>query len=286
LKCLGNGKDLTSVLGVSYKENGNIIQNANRPPIKDYENLKYALREAVDMNDYNRETYFPTKYPADMVISSRGCPYDCSFCSSKYFWERRYGARGVEDVIDEIKHMMAKYGTKTIHFREDLFTARKDRVLVFCEKLKELEIDWTCQSRVNLIDESLLRVMKKSGCKGISFGFESANEHTLKFLNKGTTVQDNIIAIDLCEKVGMNWTGGFMAGVINENKEDIINTFNFMKKVSSYKHSFVPKGVARFLGFPVSATYFQLLKEDLVAYDWLDGELLIPLGQDILGQFS
>ena len=95
-------------------------------------------------------------------------------------------------------------------------------------------------------------------------------------LYQDLTVKENIDAIELCEKVGMNWSGGFMAGVINEGEEDIKRTFEFVNKVSSYEHSFLPNGAARFLGFPVSETYFQMIDEGLVAYDWLDGELLIP----------
>ena len=276
LDCLEQGKKPEGILGVWYKENGNIVRNDDRPPIEYLENLKYPLREAVNIDRYKRDDDFPIKKPSDVVVSSRGCPFSCRFCSSKYFWKRQYRTRKVEDVIEEIKYIIDKYGTRTIHFREDLFTANRDRVFSFCEKLKDLGVDWICQSRVNLIDEPLLKLMKDSGCKGISFGFESANEHTLQFLNKGTTVKENIDAIELCEKVGMNWSGGFMAGVINEGEEDIKRTFEFVNKVSSYEHSFLPNGAARFLGFPVSETYFQMIEEGLVAFDWLDGELLIP----------
>ncbi len=276
LMCLERGQRPKGVLGVWYKEEGNVIKNKDRPFIKNLGDLKYPLREAVTIERYKRYTNFPAEGPVDVVVSSRGCPFSCRFCSSKYYWRGQYRTRNVEDVVEEIEYMIDNYGTRTIHFREDLFTVDKGRVLSFCERLGALGVNWICQSRVDLVDEHLLRTMKESGCKGISFGFESANEHTLQFLKKGTTVEENINAIELCEKVGMNWAGGFMAGVINESEEDVRNTFEFVNRVSAYEHSYLPNGAARFLGFPVSETYFQMIEEGLVVYNWLDGELLVP----------
>ncbi len=123
---------------------------------------------------------------------------------------------------------------------------------------------------------SILKKMKDAGCIGISFGFESANNHTLEYLNKGITVEESIKAIDICEKVGMNWSGGFMVGCPNETEEDIKKTLKFVRQIHQYTHSYLPPGAAQFLGFPVSETYFEMLNDDLVEYNWQDGELLIP----------
>lgn len=276
LDCLEEGGDRTKVKGLWFRENSRIVKNPDRPFIRNLNALNYPDREIINLDKYSRETGFPTARPADIVISSRGCPYDCHFCSSKYFWKQTYRTREVEEVIREIKFMMDKYGTKAIHFREDNFTAQRRRVLKFCEEFERIGIEWVCQSRVNDVDGELVERMKDSGCRGISFGFESANDHTLRYLNKGTTVVQSVMAIDICEKLGMNWSGGFMVGVLNEKRKDIDTTLEFVKKIRRSPHSFLAPGAARFLGFPVSETYFEMERKGLVEYNWEYGELLIP----------
>lgn len=276
LDCLEEGSKPTKVKGLWLRENSRIVKNTDRLFIANLDALNYPDREIINFNEYSRETGFPTAKHADIVVSSRGCPYDCHFCSSKYFWKQTYRTRKVGEVIKEIKFMMDKYGTKAIHFREDNFTTQRTRVLKFCEELERIGIEWICQSRVDDVDEKLVKRMKDSGCRGISFGFESANDHTLNYLKKGITVAQSIRAIDICEKIGMNWSGGFMVGVLNETRKDIDTTLEFVKKIRRSPHSFLAPGAARFLGFPVSETYFEMERKGLVEYSWEDGELLIP----------
>jgi len=276
LDCLRGGGNLIKIKGLWFRENSRIVKNPDRPFIGNLDSLNYPDREIIKLDEYSRETGFPTSKPADIVVSSRGCPYDCHFCSSKYFWKQTYRTRDVGKVIKEIKFMMDKYGSKTIHFREDNFTVQRGRVLKFCDELERIGIEWVCQSRVDDVDEELVKRMKDSGCRGISFGFESANDHTLKYLGKGITVDQSRRAIDICEKIGMNWSGGFMVGVLDEMKEDINTTLKFVEKIRKNPHSFLPPGAARFLGFPVSETYFEMERKGLVEYSWEDGELLVP----------
>jgi len=276
LDCLEEGGNPNKVNGLWFRENSWIVKNPGRPFIRNLDAVNYPDREIINLDEYSRESGFPTAKPADIVVSSRGCPYDCHFCSSKYFWKQTYRTRDVGKVIKEIKFMMDKYGTKTIHFREDNFTVQRGRVLKFCEELKRTGVEWICQSRVDDVDEELVKRMKDSGCKGISFGFESANDHTLKYLKKGITVGQSVRAIDICEKIGMNWNGGFMVGVLNETREDIDATLKFVEKIRKNPHSFLSPRTPRFLGFPVSETYFEMERKGFVEYSWEDGELLIP----------
>lgn len=276
LNSLENKENLSNIQGLWFNSGSDVIKNPDRPFINNLDSLKYPSRDIVDINRYCRDSSFPTAYPSDIVVSSRGCPYSCSFCSSKYFWKQSHRTRDIDNTISEIVFLIERYKTKTIHFREDNFTVDKERVIRFCKKLSKLNIEWVCQSRANIIDENTARLMKDSGCKGISFGFESANDKTLKYLKKGITVANSLNAIDICEKVGLNWSGGFMVGVLNENQNDINNTLDFIEKIRKYPHSYLPSEAARFLGFPVSETYYEIIEHKLVEYDWENGELLIP----------
>lgn len=276
LDVLENGGNL-NVKGLWFKIGSKIIKNPDRDFLKDLDVLKYPARDIVNINDYDRSSSpFMDLGPSDIVISTRGCPYSCRFCSSKYFWKQTYRSRRVEEVIKEIKFMAKNYNTKTVHFREDIFTVNKKRVIEFCKQLKNIGMHWICQSRVDHVDEQLVKRMKESGCIGICFGFESFNNCTLKYLQKRTTLEQSIRAIDICERVGINWSGGFMVGVLNETEKDMHKTLTFVKKVRKYPHSRLPPGAQRFLGFPVSETYFEMIDKHLVDYNWQNGELLIP----------
>jgi radical SAM superfamily enzyme YgiQ (UPF0313 family) len=277
LNALESQKHLRGIKGLWFKTNSSVIKNPDRALITELETLKYPARHLVKIDDYCRTPEsFLGQGPCDIVVSSRGCPYRCRFCSSKYFWKQTYRVRKIAEVIKEISFMMENYGTKTIHFREDNFTVNRKRVFDFCDEFEKLGVHWLCQSRVDSVDEELVKRMKESGCMGICFGFESANDNTLKYLRKGITLKQSIKAIDICEKVGMNWAGGFMVGVLNETKEDMHNTLDFVRKIRKYAHSYLSPGAARFLGFPVSETYSEIRKKKLLEYDWQNGELLIP----------
>jgi anaerobic magnesium-protoporphyrin IX monomethyl ester cyclase len=276
LTALEKAKYLKTVKGIWFKQIDKIIKNPDRPFIENLDSLKYPARHLANLDDYDRIQIYSKERPCDVIVGSRGCPYNCRFCSSKYFWKRTYRYRDVNEVIEEVNFIIEKYGTKVVHFREDNFTVYRKRVFEFCDRLKEIDIKWICQSRVNDIDEKLIKKMKDAGCIGISFGFESANNHTLDYLNKGITLEESIKAIDICEKVGMNWSGGFMVGCPNETEGDIKRTLEFVRQIRKYTHCYLSPGAAQFLGFPVSETYFEMLNDSLVEYNWQDGELLIP----------
>ena len=237
--------------------------------------LKYPARDVVDLNNYRREIQ-GLRAPVDIIVASRGCPFSCKFCSSKSIWNRVYKMRDVEDIIWEIKYMQEVFGTKTIHFREDNLIVNKNWLEKLCGELRKLKIDWLCQSRVNVLDEETVKMMKASGCKVICCGFESANDSSLQYIDKGFHFEDVINTINIFEKVGMAYSGGFMAGLLNEGEDEIKNTLEFTRKISQYPNSRIPRGAGRFVGWPMSETYQEIVDNDLIEFNWEDGEQLIP----------
>jgi anaerobic magnesium-protoporphyrin IX monomethyl ester cyclase len=214
-----------------YKNGTYVSRNINR--IENLDELKFPNRDLINLSKYKRfeNSYLPNIFPVDTVASSRGCPFDCTFCSSSYIWQRRYTLRSVDNVIDEIKMMIKKYGTRAIYFREDNFTISKKRILEFCEKIKDLKIRWMCESRVDTLDEEMIKKMKKSGCDAIWFGIESTNNKTLQLINKGFKIETAIKTINLCRSYKIKTGGGFMLGFPHEKKEDILKTIKESKKL-------------------------------------------------------
>jgi len=272
---LDKGKRDVGVSGVCYRRNNTVSIEA---PVYELnlDELNAPDRSVVDMTKYRRDLLpMPLLEPVDIVMSTRGCPFDCKFCSSRTIWNRRYNKRSVDLVIDEIREMIEKYGTKSVHFREDHFAIDKKRLIDMCFGLKHLGIQWVCQMRIDSMNEDMLRMMRDAGCVGVTCGFESANDSTLAYIRKGFTVADIRKAIDTFAQVGLWWLGGFMAGVLNEGKDEIINTLRFVREIRKKPHSLQSLGAMRFIGIPVSETYQEMIEKNLVEYDWQDGELLV-----------
>lgn len=263
-----SGKDLhEDVKGLCY---GNLI---NCPSLKvDIE----GLRPYRVPSWYKRQDADICPEPVDVVMSSRGCPFNCKFCSSKTVWGQTWLDRSVADVMDEVAYMMKTYGTKTIHFREDNFTVNKTRLEAMCKALYNVGVKWICQSRVKALDKPTIRMMKNSGCVLVCCGFESINDNTLRYLNKGHTSEDVISTIALLNAEGLHYSGGFMVGVLNEGEAEIKATLEYTKGLQTLMYNRVPRGAGRFVGFPTSETYDAMIADGLVAYDWQEGELLIP----------
>jgi radical SAM superfamily enzyme YgiQ (UPF0313 family) len=259
------------------KINGLCCNNIiNKPNLNcDLHKLKYPARDQVDLNCYRR-SQFGLPEPVDIVVASRGCPFACRFCSSKSIWDQKYLMRPVDDVLWEVKYMMEVFGTKTIHFREDNLTVNKNWLAELCKGLKELKVNWLCQSRVTAVDKETVLMMKDTGCKVICFGFESANDSTLEYINKGFTFGDICKLIQTMEECQMLYSGGFMVGVLNEGEKEISKTLAFTRTISKYPHSKIPRGAGRFVGWPMSETYKEIIDNDLVAFNWESGEQLIP----------
>lgn len=243
--------------------------------VEELDTLPWPDREKINLSHYQRE--FPNLCaPTDVLMTSRGCPFDCRFCSSQYIWNRRFLKHSVERVIEEIRFMKEEYGTRSIHFREDNLTVDKNRLVDLCGKLANLDLEWTCQSRVNSLTEDTVKMMKDAGCRLISCGFESINDSTLQYLRKRQTARQILNVIEIFERVGIHYTGAYIVATPNEGKQEIENTIRFALKVAKLPHSRTPDAVTRFVGIPVSELYFQIVKDGLVEYDWQQGELLFP----------
>jgi len=178
---------------------------------------------------YNLADYSPTDL--GMIISSRGCPYNCSFCCSEKLWGRRVIFRSIDNIIEEIKLLKYKYGTKDFYFIDDSFTCDKNRTIRLCDRIKELNIAWSCLTRADLISESIIHKMKDSGCKMVKMGLESGSQKVLGIMNKRTDKEDVIRASEILRNHRLPWTAYFMVGTPGENEKDVEETLDFIREV-------------------------------------------------------
>lgn len=253
----GNKKE--SIQGFFLKEGGEIIDNGINHT-KDLDSLPFPNFSKFKMDKYSYNVLGKDK--SFIVETSRGCPFNCTFCLKAMF-PKSIKYRSIDNVIEELKILVNKYRIKTIYFQDLEFTINKERVKKICEKIikNKLKFDWACASRANDCTNKLLKIMKKAGCKSISIGVESLSEKTLKKINKKITLKDIIKAKKLCERYEINFNS-FTTCYPFESKEDIIETYR-----NSFKYNIPYKiNPAKILPYPGTKIYHMLFPKK--EYNW------------------
>lgn len=228
LNHLHSGADLKGVLGISYRDGGSIRHNPDRPYVQNLDALPLPDRSAL---------MHPQNYSSEdmgVMLNSRGCPFRCSYCF--HMWQRRVRYRSVENIISEIRAVHAAYGTTQFHFKDDSFTVNRKQVEALCAAIRRepFRINWSCTTRVDLIDDDLLRVMKEAGCNQLSVGIESGSRRILQETDKDITHEQILEAAKKLNHHRIFWSGYFMIGLPNETEEDIRQTFAFLKRARPY----------------------------------------------------
>ena len=228
------------VLGISFRKDDRIISNSNRPLIEDLDSLPLPAYHLLPMDKYQCQyKVFNFLIPigqlrsSGSISTSRGCPYDCIFCSSSMIWGKKFRMKTPSKVIEQIKILSDKYNMKYIDIIDDTFTVNKNRVLEICNLIKKENIDiiWSCITRVELFDQELASLLKSSGCNKIFFGFESGSQKILDLLNKRFTINDSIKAVEIANNNEIKVVGSFIIGIPGETKETIKQTIQFAKKL-------------------------------------------------------
>ncbi len=243
--CLGEGEEtlkelvhtvekagsLRDVKGIIYRQDGHFYRTKPRPLIKDLDNLPFPARHLLPMNHY---TILGRNYPIANIVSSRGCPFSCSFCSSSRIFGRSYRARTAKNVVDEIEQFVHKYKVNSVEFSDDTFTLNRRRVEEICEEIlrRKLDISWACSSRADVVTRDLLFSMKKAGCHLIFYGIESGSMRILKLMKKGETHAQMIRAVKLTKETEIETYGSFILGFPEETKAELEETIKFAKALS------------------------------------------------------
>ena len=230
---VSNLDDLKSVSGITYRNGSVATDNGDGELCHDLDRLPFPDRDLIPWEWYLEAWY--TRRPFMNMMTSRGCPYHCEFClwpQSMYGHQQRF--RSLENVISEIRELVDRYGMKEINIDDGTFTTHKDRVIDFCQRLRneKNKIIWTCNGRVDNLDDEMLSEMKASGCKMIRLGVESGSQQVLNKIKKGLTLQQIEDGVRLVKKHGIQALGGFMFGFPYDSKETVDQTIAFAKKIS------------------------------------------------------
>jgi radical SAM superfamily enzyme YgiQ (UPF0313 family) len=238
LETIQNLQDLKGVLGISYRKGGEVLKNADRPLIENLDEFPFPARDLVDNSNYHIVS-FPSK-PIAMVLTSRGCPFECTFCATHLFYKRKRNVRSPENVVREVGEIVNDYGINHIFFIDDTFTIGEKRIIALCRLLQEkkLGIEWICLGRVDTVTESMLYEMKKAGCKEVIYGIESASPAILATIKKNITLEQMEMAVRTTKDLGIRVSLFFMLGNPGDTLENIRKTSKLARKLNPNFASF------------------------------------------------
>jgi radical SAM superfamily enzyme YgiQ (UPF0313 family) len=225
----GGNPDLSTINGLAYRYAGGVRKNPPREFIKDIDSIPYPARHLVSLDWYKPNDYKSCGKRSAVMITSRGCPFNCFHCASYLTMGRRFRAHSPGYVVDEMELLVRKWGVEHVFMKDDEFTADQDRVRQICELIlrRGLKVSWNCLSRVDTVSWDLLKLMKESGCFSIFFGIESGDEQILKNLRKAINLDKARQTLRMCNKLGFHTQCGFMLGNPGDTKETINRTIDF-----------------------------------------------------------
>ena len=232
--CLKHNGRLKDVLGINYRNGDGVASTPDAPLIKDLDSLPFPDRSLVG-EDYHSvmagANVAPRKFTS--VVSSRGCIYQCRFCSCTQFARNRWRPRSVDNTMEEL-NFLASEGYKQFIFVDDNFTANPKSVVKLCRMMRKekLDMEWICEGRVDNASYEMLWETSKAGCRILYFGIESANQRILNYYNKRITPEQSRKAVQTARKAGADViVGSFIVGAPDETREEIRNTIEFAKSI-------------------------------------------------------
>jgi len=226
LQALGNSFDLDGILGIAYRKDGRVVINPRRPLISNLDDLPMADYSFLDVAKYRSP--YAKRTPFISIVRSRGCVFNCTFCGNPKMFGRNFRCQSPERTILEIDALVEKYNIKEISFKDTELTLDKNLGRL-CDLMiaKNYDIIWTCNGRVNTINQDLLEKMKVAGCYSITYGIESGDEEILKHMKKQITLEQVRRAIALTKKAGLQIVTNFMIGNAYDTKQTIEKTIQF-----------------------------------------------------------
>lgn len=267
IRHLSGEKSLREIRGLSFRENGNNYHCEDAGITRDLDTVPFPDRDSL-IDHYRRGDYRSLAFgmPADIITTSRGCPFNCHFCSKVC---RQYRSRSPENVLSEIDWIIANIKPQHIQVVDDSFTIEKNR----CREILDgiIERDYPCRfsvrSRANAINPELLGLMKRAGVETIIYGLESGSQTMLNAFNKKTTVIQNINACTMARKAGLNSIGNMLLFYPGENRNTLKETGRFIRKAGPT--------VAKFLvltPLPETRIYKEAKSDGSLVGDWKVGE--------------
>ncbi len=246
---------MSGIKGLCWRNGDEIVVNLHRPFIADLDDMPIPMHELLPLQKYRMPLI---KGPFTFIVTSRGCPAACTYCIKHVSYQFGTRLRSPELLVEEM-WQLKELGIHNIHMYADLFTVNRDQVVNLCKLMieEDIQIRWTCNSRVDYVDQEMLDLMGKAGCWLISWGIESGNEQILRHARKGAYPDKAERALRWAKEAGIKNWGYFIIGLPGETEETIRQTIDFSKKL--------PLDIALFhvaAPYPGTPFFFEVVKNN------------------------
>lgn len=253
---------LAAVPGITFRQHKDIVRNPAAPLVADLDALPFPAFHLFP--DVRHCRHFPLEL-------GRGCPFSCTFCSTNDFFRRNFRLKSPAQMIADMRRIRQAYGINSFELVHDMFTVDRKRVVAFCEALLESKrknpedtFIWGCSARTDCVDEELIALMSKAGCRGIFFGIETGSKRMQKIIDKGLELNDSAERVRSCDKFKINTAVSLMAGFPDETMGDLRDTAAFFVDSLRYDHADPQLSIlAPLAGTPISTQH----KDALVLND-------------------
>ncbi len=254
-------KNFPDVKGIVYRDNGKIKATSPRHLINNLDDLPFPARHLIPFNEYKT-----SQSQAGGMITSRGCVFNCNYCSSSLIMGKKFRSRSPENVVDELEELVYKYGVRDIAFLDDIFMLNKRRAMAVADEIKNrgLDISFVTSSRVDTVNRELLESLKKAGMGTLYCGVESGSQRVLDLMGKGITLKQAEDAIKAAKEVDINVLGSFILGYPGETAHEMDQTIDFSIKLDPDYSQF-----SILTPFPGTPIYYDLKQKGLLdTEDW------------------
>ena len=261
--CVSRGQELSGVKGLVYKDGKHIVNTGQRPFIRDLDGLASPTRDLFDNEAYKKYYLDRFGYSTTSMITSRGCPFTCDFCSRPIFGTDIRN-RSVGNIVDEVQEIEA-LGYERVWFADDCFTLNRRHLLDVCGELvrRGVDVGWECLSRVDTMDAEVAEGMKRAGCIRVFFGIESGSDSVLGLMNKHITTVQAERAVHVAKAAGLKVGAFFIVGYPGESDKTVLDTVRFASALPLDYLSFT-------LPYPIPGTplYERVKDKGVSIEDW------------------
>lgn len=269
VNALENNENTEDIPGIAYRKNNTVIVNQPPDMIAHLDDLPIPARHLLPMHAYHMTESRTQSEHAFTVSVSRGCPFNCAFCC-RIIFGRKVRHHSVDRIIDEINILVNDYGAREINLEADTLTVNKHFINSLCERIIDSglskKITWTCESRIDTVNEDILKKMKEAGCWEISYGVETGSQRLLDFIHKDISLGQIEKTFAITKRIGISIRAFYMLGIPTETREESLKTISFAKELDARWSQFTV-----FTPFPGTELYDLVVKEGaLKSQDWAD----------------
>ena len=232
-KSIPNIKEEKNIGGLAFIDDDNtLVHTGARALTQNLDDIPIPARHLLPMHLYKTSEARANRQPSHSMMTSRGCPYPCTFCYQDLYG-KTYRGHSPQRVVDEMEDLVKNHNAREIAFWDDHFTLKKERVLEICKLIKErgLDVPWSCVTRVDAVNPELLKEMASANCEFISYGVESGSERMLKVIKKMETKDSFRQGFKMTKEAGIKIRGYFMLGLYDETLEEMQQTIDFAKEL-------------------------------------------------------